>query len=215
MPQSPDPIDVLSALDPLRAEAVAAVFDLYDPPVWLVTAAATAEPGSRRGGCVATLVTRASIVRALPRVLAGIARHHHTWGLIEASGRFAVHLLPAHRVEAAVALVSRFALASGHDTDKLAGLPDNRTPLGSPLIDGAMAWLDCQVEARLDTGDRTVYLAAVTSGSVVDGQPGPALTVQRLFEHLPAGLRARLNALYAHDGQLDTAAIRAWRAATI
>ncbi|MGD8207662.1 MAG: flavin reductase family protein, partial [Thiohalocapsa sp.] len=183
-PQRPDPAaDRESAPVPIQpldegtAAAVAAVYDLYDPPLWLVTAAETPEPGSRRGGCIATFVARASIVRTLPRMLAGIARQHHTWQMIESSRRFALHLIP----ESGLDLIARFALQSGHNVDKFADLPERRAPGGSPLVDGTLAWLDCRVETAMSTGDRSVYVAAVTGGQVVLPDAGPPLTAGRLM----------------------------------
>ena len=195
----------LQPLDADTAAAVRSVFHRYDPPLWLVTAAASADPGSRRGGCIATCVTRASIVGDRPRVVAGIARQHHTWRLIEQSGCFAVALLP----ESALELVWRFSLASGKDKDKFADLPDLRTPLGNPRVAGVLAWLDCRVENRMSTGDRTVYVAEVTGGG--NETDDPPLTAGRLMDLAPDDKRAELDRLYARDGRIDAAAIDAWR----
>ena len=188
-----------------KASAIARVFDLYDPPLWLVTAA----HAGRRGGLIATFAVRASIVSALPRMVLGVAKQHHTWGLIEGSGGFALHLLHAHKLD----LVWRFGLASGHQADKFAGLPAAITPGGQPRIADALAWLDCRCESRMDSGDRTIYLAAVTDGGTTPGVGegiGP-LTAGRLYAATPPEERARLDALYARDGQVDAAAILAWR----
>jgi flavin reductase (DIM6/NTAB) family NADH-FMN oxidoreductase RutF len=194
-------------LDATTAAAVDAVYHLYDPPLWLVTAAESAEPGSRRGGCIATHAARASIVKHLPRMVVGIARQHHTWRMIEASNRFALQLFPPSAIE----LVWRFGLASGKDVDKFADLPEARTPLGNPRVDGTIAWLDCRVENRMNTGDRTVYLAEVTGGGVLD--PGSApLTATQLMALAPPDKRIGLDQLYARDGAVDAAAITAWRA---
>lgn len=184
-------------------DPISEVFHLYDPPLWLVTAAHE----DRRGGLIATFGVRASIVAELPRMAVGIAKHHHTWGLIEAGGAFALHLLRADDLDA----VWRFGLASGHTTDKLAGLPDRRTPAGNPLYGGALAWLDCRVEERMDTGDRTLYLAEVRGGAVLT--QGPALSVGTLLREAPADRLADLDRLYRADRALDSAAIQAWRRA--
>lgn len=202
-PSGPEP----QPLDTASVDAVRAVYDLYDPPLWLVTAAESTDPDASRGGCIATFVARASIVPELPRMIAGVARQHHTWRMIEASGRFAVHLLPAEGLD----LVWRFGLASGRDTDKYAGLPDKRTPLGSPFIDRALAWLDCRVETSMSTGDRSIYLAAVTGGGVIDEAAGPPLTAGQLMARAPADKRAELDRLYARDGRIDADAIKLWR----
>lgn len=203
------PLPHLSPLDAPRARAIGQAFDLYDPPLWLVTAA----HAGRRGGLIATFAVRASIVATLPRMVLGVAKQHHTWGLIEGSGGFALHLLHAHQLD----LVWRFGLATGHQVDKFAGLTSAATPGGQPLIADALAWLDCRCEARMDGGDRTIYLAEVTDGGTHpdagegEGDNGAPLTVRRLYAAAPPEQRARLDALYARDGAVDAAAILAWR----
>lgn len=187
--------------DSTSRDPISEVFHLYDPPLWLVTAA----DGDRRGGLIATLAARASIVPDLPRMVVGIAKHHHTWALIEASGAFALHLLRMDDLEA----VWRFGLASGHHTDKLAGLPQRHTPEGSPLYPHAHAWLDCRVEGRMDTGDRTLYLAEIKGGAVL--ARGPVLGVGTLLGSAPPERLAELNRLYRVDQVLDRDAIQAWR----
>jgi len=199
------PVHPYSPLDAPRAQAIGQVFDLYDPPLWLVTS----RYAGRRGGFIATFAVRASIVASLPRVILGVAKHHHTWGLIQGSQGFALHLLHTHQLD----LVWRFGLSSGHDVDKFDGLAAGETPSGQPLIAQSLAWLDCRCEALLDSGDRTVHLAAVTDGGRdPKAEAGAApLTVRRLFADAPPEVRAKLDALYARDGQVDAAAILEWR----
>lgn len=199
------PAPPLNPLDALRARTVGEVFDLYDPPLWLVTSALA----GRRGGLIATFAVRASIVATLPRMVLGVAKQHHTWGLIEGSGGFALHLLHPRQLD----LVWRFGLATGHQVDKFAGLAAATTPGGQPLVADALAWLDCRCESRLDSGDRTIFLAAVTDGgtdtaAAVNPEP---LKVGRLYAEAPPDARARLDALYARDGAVDAASILAWR----
>lgn len=182
-------------------EGIADVFAQLDPVLWIVTAAA----GRERGGLVATFVNQASIVPELPRVLVGLARQHHTWKLIEASGRFALHLLGEEHLE----WVWRFGLCSGRHVDKLAGLTCQPLPGGVPRLEGACGWLSCRVEARLDTGDRAVYLAEVLDGG--RARLAPPLTLRRLLQLAPAERRQELQEGMARDGAVDAAAIRTWR----
>lgn len=181
--------------------AIAAVFARMNREVWIVTAQA----GLRRGGLTATFVSQASIVAELPRVLVGIARQHHTWELIEASGAFALHLLGATQTDWAL----RFGMQSGRDVDKLDGLACRTGSTGSPLLTEALGWLDCRVEARLDTGDRSLYLAEVVDGQLT--AQAPVLTAQSLFQSVPPEALRQLRHQYEHDGAVDAAAIRAWR----
>jgi flavin reductase (DIM6/NTAB) family NADH-FMN oxidoreductase RutF len=185
----------------MDATAAATLFAWLDREVWLVTACA----GERRGGLIATSVSEASIVPSMPRVLVGLARHHYTAELVEASGTFALHLLGRANLD----WIWRFGLASGRDGDKFAGLEASAAPSGSPVLSGAVGWLDCRVEERLDGGDRLFYLAAVGEGQVTHF--GPPLTVKRLLELAPAEQLDLLKRLRHLDAQRDAEAVQTWR----
>ncbi|MEO8495781.1 MAG: flavin reductase family protein [Planctomycetota bacterium] len=177
------------------------VFSQLDPPLWLVTAA----HGGRRGGFIATTVTQASIVAEMPRQLITVNKRHNTHALIEASGAFAMHLIDETQLD----LVWRFGLQSGRDVDKFDGVQFVTGETGSPLLPEALAWLDCRVEARLDTGDRTVYLAAVVAGRLQRSEP--PLTNRRFFSIVPPDKQKIMAEQYVRDAGLDAAAIRQWR----
>jgi flavin reductase (DIM6/NTAB) family NADH-FMN oxidoreductase RutF len=172
-----------------------------DPAVWLVTAAVS----GRRGGLIATFVNSASIVADLPRMLVGLAKQHYTWELVEASGAFGLHLLSEQDLD----LVYRFGLKSGREEDKLSGLELETAQTGSPLLPFGVGWLDCRVESRMDTGDRTIYLAEVIESKVLHF--AAPLTARRLIELAPAHCVAELKRQRHHDSLIDTEIIRAWR----
>src|SRR5438105_6132875 len=94
--------------------AAGSLFARLDREIWLVTSQAD----GRRGGLIATFVNQASIVPDMPRVVVGLAKQHHTWELVQASGVFALHLLGQRHLE----WVWRFGLSSGRQGDKFAGL---------------------------------------------------------------------------------------------
>jgi flavin reductase (DIM6/NTAB) family NADH-FMN oxidoreductase RutF len=181
--------------------AASSVLSLLDREVWLVTAAS----GLRRGGLVATSVSEASIVPELPRVLVGLARQHYTWELVETAGVFGLNLLGQEHVP----WVWRFGLESGRDRDKLEDMAVHTGRTGSPLLAEALGWLDCRVEARLETGDRTVYLAEVVDGACP--RPAPPLTVKRLLALASPKHLQELKSQLVRDAAVDAAAIRAWR----
>lgn len=191
----------LPSLTPPSIAAVEDIFGLYDPPLWLITARA----GERRGGLIATSVVRASILAERPRLLIAIAKHHHTWGLIEASGGFSAHLLPSGHLEA----VWRFGLATGHRTDKFAGLNPGETPDGHPLYAPALCWMDCRLEQAMDIGDRGACLAGVVGGAIL--AKGAVLTFGVLRREAPPERKAELDRLYRRDQGIDAAAIQAWQ----
>jgi flavin reductase (DIM6/NTAB) family NADH-FMN oxidoreductase RutF len=185
-------------MDPV---AIAGVFALTDRELWLVTAAA----GGQRGGLIATFVSQASIVPELPRVLVGLAKQHHTPGLVEASGAFALHLLGEEHLE----WVWRFGLASGRDADKFADVPARAGATGAPVVTEAPAYCECRVEAGWDSGDRTVYLAEVVAGAVV--RAGPILTMKRMLQLAPPERLRQLKEGLMRDSAVDAEAIQAWR----
>ena len=177
------------------------VYAQLDPPLWLVTSA----HGGRQGGFIATTVTQASIVANMSRQLITVNKRHSTHALIEASGAFAMHLIDETQLD----LVWRFGLQSGHHTDKFAGLKFRTGETGSPLLPEALAWFDCRVEASLDSGDRTICLAAVVDGRLQRNDP--PLTSRRFFAIAPPDKHKIMDEQYVHDSHLDALAIQEWR----
>ena len=181
--------------------AVNQVFSLTDRELWLVSAAADGV----RAGLIATFVNQASIVPDMPRVVVGLAQQHHTAQTIARSGRFVLHLLTEDQVD----LVWRFGLRSGRDGDKWDGITCVETASGPRLTD-ALAWVECRVEAALDSGDRAIYLAAVDAAGVQ--RAVAPLTMRRLVELAPAERLRELKAGLERDALIDATAIAAWRA---
>ena len=185
----------------MDVDAFCEVFNRLDREIWLITARAD----DRCSGLIATYVSRASLVPTLPRVTIALAKHHFTHELIEASNAFCMHLLDEGHID----WVWHFGISSGREIDKLRGLATYRSVSGSPILDGALAWLDCCVEARMDTGDRIVYLAEVLDARMV--QPAKPLTLKRLLELAPAGKLREMNLGMERDIDLDRSAILEWR----
>jgi flavin reductase (DIM6/NTAB) family NADH-FMN oxidoreductase RutF len=77
-----------------------------------------------------------------------------TWPLIAATGRFCVNVLGADQL----ALCQRFA-ARGQD--KFGELAHSASPAGLPLLDDAIAWLDCTLERVVEIGDHWLAVGAV------------------------------------------------------
>ena len=180
---------------------ISKVLGQLNPPIWLVTAA----HGAMQGGFIATTVAQASIVSEMPRMIITVNKRHYTHAIIEASDAFAMHLIDETQLE----LVWRFGLQSGRDVEKLANLLFRKGETGSPLLSGALAWFDCRVEARMDSGDRTVYLAAVVDGG--QERSDPPLAIRRFFQIAPPDKQRIMDRQFEHDASLDASAIRQWR----
>src|SRR5690349_10401172 len=137
-------------------QQIDAVFRQLDRPVWIVTA----QCGEHRGGLVATWVQQASIDPAAPLVAAGLAPNHFTAQLVNGSGAFALHLLAPSQLD----LVWKFAIGSGRDVDKLAGVATTIGQSGAPILRDCQSWLDCRVVTHYDGGDRWYFWADVLDG---------------------------------------------------
>jgi flavin reductase (DIM6/NTAB) family NADH-FMN oxidoreductase RutF len=126
--------------------------------------------------------------------------------LIRRSRSFAAHLVDQPQRD----LIWRFGLESGRRTNKFADLGWRRGGSGSPVLETALAWLDCSVEAELDIGDRSIYVGAVLDGGV--SRSGIPLTANRIVELASPEQRARMDADRRRDEQIDAAAMLEWRA---
>jgi flavin reductase (DIM6/NTAB) family NADH-FMN oxidoreductase RutF len=185
----------------MDAKEVGELFERVDREVWIVTAA----HAGQRAGLVATFVAPASIVPDMPRIIAGIAKTHETWKLIEASGAFAVHLVDESQAD----LIWHFGTQSSRDVDKFDGLDVGTSARGSPIVRTALAWLDCRVETRMETGDRTVYLGEVCDGH--SRSDAPPLTLQTLLASAAPERKKTLKEQMEADASRDAEAIQRWR----
>jgi flavin reductase (DIM6/NTAB) family NADH-FMN oxidoreductase RutF len=181
--------------------SVQQVLGLFDRTAWIITSS----HGDQLGGLVATFVDNASLVPALPRLATGIARHHHTWDLIQRSRSFVAHLGGDEHCE----LFWRFGIGSGRNANKFADVAWRRGRTGSPVLDGTLGWLECAVETEFDIGDRTIYVAAILDGNV--NAAGAPLTAKRLWELADDDHRRRLTEERSRDEAIDAAAIAEWR----
>jgi flavin reductase (DIM6/NTAB) family NADH-FMN oxidoreductase RutF len=185
----------------VSVEAFGEVLNKIDRELWLITAG----DGDRRSGLIATFVSTASLVPTQPRMMIGLAKHHYTHDLVQASNALCMHLIDERQID----WVWRFGIPTGRDVDKFYGLQTSFGVSGVPVLDDALAWLDCRVEAQLDTGDRTVFLAEVLEVRVL--RSATPLTMKRLIQLAPAEKLKQLKLDMERDIELDRAAILQWR----
>lgn len=128
----------------------------------------------RRSGLVANSFCSVSLEP--PLVSFCVAHTSTSWPRIRSAGVLAVSILGAGQREAA----TRLATPGG---DKFTGLPWLESPGGAPILDGALAWLECTVEAEHPAGDHAIVVARV---GVLDaaGEGEPLLFFRGAFERL-------------------------------
>ena len=99
-----------------------------------------------------------------PLVLVCSDKRVKTHHAIAASRRFGVSILAASQAEVS----NRFA---SKVDDKFAGIPYRRGELGLPLLDGAIARLECRVTDQLEGGDHSIFVGEVANAETADGAP--------------------------------------------
>jgi flavin reductase (DIM6/NTAB) family NADH-FMN oxidoreductase RutF len=120
------------------------------------------EAGEPRG---LTANAVASVSLEPPLVLVCIDRGADSHGSIRAAGRFAINVLP----QTGERIARRFA---GDETgSKFEGIAWHEEVTGAPVLDEALAWVDCTVRDAFDGGDHTIFVGHVAAGDAREGEP--------------------------------------------
>jgi 3-hydroxy-9,10-secoandrosta-1,3,5(10)-triene-9,17-dione monooxygenase reductase component len=81
-----------------------------------------------------------------------------TWAAMAESGSFCVNVLSRDQAD----LCWKFA-KSGNEGDRYTDVEWHAAPTGSPIIDRAVAWIDCSVEEVFEMGDHYFVLGRVVA----------------------------------------------------
>jgi len=122
----------------------------------------TARDGGVDYGVTANAVTSVSLEPAM--LLVCLNRKSRTQAAVSRSGVFAVNILEESQGELAVG----FATSR---PEKFAGVDLHYGKLGSPLLEGALAHLECWVIEAVAAGTHEIYLAGVHSAEHFPGEP--------------------------------------------
>jgi flavin reductase (DIM6/NTAB) family NADH-FMN oxidoreductase RutF len=127
-------------------------------------AVVTSTDGTGPRGATTNALTSLSLHPLL--VLVALDHGSNTLDAVRNSGRFCINVLAADQDE----LARRFATkASGEE--KLAGVPHQLID-GVPVLDGAVAWVACELDHELEGGDHTILLGRpIEAGSEANAQP--------------------------------------------
>jgi flavin reductase (DIM6/NTAB) family NADH-FMN oxidoreductase RutF len=126
-----------------------------------VTIVTVASDGNVRG---MTASSFASVSLVPPLVLVCLEKTSTTRSMVLASKTFAVNVLSEEQEEVAHAFAQ-----PGHKS--FDGLPHHSGKTGAPLLDGSIAWLECDVYNISDGGDHDIVVGEVIACSVHDGDP--------------------------------------------
>lgn len=116
--------------------------------------------------CGLTVNAFSSLSLDPPLVLICVERAADSFECIERSGVFAVNILEEGRGEA----LSRRFSTWGVD-DKFRGVAYRTERTGSPVLEVALAWVDCRVTQKVMAGDHAVFIGEVLDGDAHEGSP--------------------------------------------
>lgn len=125
------------------------VLSAYPTGVCVITARAA--DGTRHAMVVGSFT---SISLDPPLVGFFPATSSQSWREMSSIGRFCVNVLAAHQLEDC----RRFA---ARGPDKFGDMAHGESPSGQPLIDNALAWLDCTLDAVHEIGDHFLVVGRV------------------------------------------------------
>ena len=131
----------------------------------------------RLHGFTANAVTSVSLDPLL--LLVCVANGGTSHQELEQSDVFGVSILGADQEE-----ISNTFAASGEPTvGSLRDVPFTMPASGAPLIDGALARLECDVDSRVVAGDHTIVMGRVLEGEIL-GDSGALLYYRGRYRHL-------------------------------
>ncbi|MCW3066597.1 MAG: hypothetical protein JWN32_3769 [Solirubrobacterales bacterium] len=145
-------------LEPLAAWQFREVIGHFASGVSVVTTLS----GDRPVGTTASALCSLSLEP--PMLVVCMNRTSQTGAAIVTAGHFAVNILS----EDQVGVARRFATKA---PDKFTDVPFTLGPLGQPLLDGALAHVECRVADQATGGTHTVFLAEVQTATAWRRRP--------------------------------------------
>ena len=102
-----------------------------------------------------------------PLVLFCPSRRSATWPRIERAGHFCANVLTDGQRE----LSRRFGVSAATGSDKFAGLRWSPCSSGAPVLEGALTWIGCAIQAVHEAGDHFVVIGRVAELGECAPQP--------------------------------------------
>lgn len=111
----------------------------------------------------------ASVSLDPPLLLVCVEQSARTHAHLHAKKRFGVNILAEDQ-----RVISEYYARPVHTHERAeqeAGARFERTPQGTPILHGALAYLECRLQSAQDAGDHTIFIAEVEDVVVRQGDP--------------------------------------------
>jgi flavin reductase (DIM6/NTAB) family NADH-FMN oxidoreductase RutF len=128
--------------------------------------------GERRNAMTANWVTQVS---SSPKLVAvSVEKEALTHELISEGRAFSVNVVDREDR----AIVRKFTKPVEVGAGTLNGFGFHDGPTGAPILDQAVAWLDCRVQSTLDLGDHTLFVGEVVDAGFQKPEDTPVLRME-------------------------------------
>lgn len=121
-----------------------------------------------------TIGSFASVSLEPPLVMFGVDKQSTTWAKMAPCEKFCVNVLSEKQRDISAAFSQRA-------TERFDGIAWNTNATDSPVIEGAIAWIDCHLRATHDGGDHIIVVGLVRSLSTANQQEGPLVFCKGSF----------------------------------
>lgn len=128
-----------------------------------VSVVATKKDADTLCGLTANAIASVSLVP--PLVLVCVERGADSHDCIRTAGFFSISVLSSDQER----IARRFA--TWEVDTKFEGLAFHEEVTGAPVLDDALAWVDCRVHAEYPAGDHTIFVGEVVAGDAREGAP--------------------------------------------
>ncbi|MEV4422008.1 flavin reductase family protein [Patulibacter sp. NPDC049589] len=127
-------------------------------PTSVVIITGVGEGGTKSGMAIGSFTS----ISLTPQLVGFYPTHKSTsWPPIREAGRFCVNVL----AQGQGALAGQFAKSGG---DKFAGVDFKAAPhSGAPILDGVVAWIDCELDQEIELGDHFLVVGKVLDLDVI------------------------------------------------
>jgi flavin reductase (DIM6/NTAB) family NADH-FMN oxidoreductase RutF len=133
----------------------------------------TAADGDRNTGVLVSWVQQVAFEP--PMVMVAVKKGRPIEPLLDSGRCFALNIL----AEGDNALMKRFSRGYDVDEDAFAGLPTRAAATGCPILEDAMAFIDCNVVSVTEAGDHDIYVGEVVGGELLRPDAKPMVHVRK------------------------------------
>ena len=129
-----------------------------------VTVVSTLQPDGNVHGMTANAFT--SVCLEPPLILVSIGHQRNTYGNIQARGRFGINILSLEQE-----LIARYYSLDEKGQAEAPDMPWQLNGETSPMLEGALVFMECRVVAKYSHGDHTIFVAEVEQMATQAGRP--------------------------------------------